>query len=148
MELADLLKEQHILLDLAAESKTDCIQKLASVMVETNVVKDLEVYKETVLKREEEGTTGVGFGVAIPHGKSSGVAFPGLAFAKLTNPIDWDSLDGEPVSHVFLIAVPEEQAGNAHLQILSTLSRKLIHEEFRNQLTEAKTISDIFNILN
>lgn len=147
MDITDLLKEEHILLDLDVKSIEDCIEKLSEPMVKTGVILDVNRYKETVLNREKEGSTGVGFGIAIPHGKSSAVSKPGLAFAKLTNPVEWNSLDGDPVTEVFLIAVPEEQAGDAHLKILAAISRKLIHEEFRQQLQTANNPSDILKAL-
>lgn len=143
MELNQLLKEEHILLDLEADTREECIQKLIKAMSHTGGVVDENVYLEAVLKREEEGTTGVGFGVAIPHGKSKGVSSPGLAFAQLKQHVDWNSLDGNPVNIVFLIAVPEEEAGSAHLQILSSISRKLIHEEFRTKLNNAVSAEDV-----
>ncbi|MDC3411990.1 fructose PTS transporter subunit IIA [Aquibacillus sp. 3ASR75-11] len=147
MALTDLLKTEHVLLDIEAVSKEACIDQLTSAMEQTGVVHDADAYKRAVLKREEEGTTGIGFGVAIPHGKSSGVSQPGLAFARVTSDVDWESLDGTPVRHVFLIAVPEEQAGNEHLQILSQLSRKLMHEDFREKLQSATTIEELIGAL-
>lgn len=143
MNLSELLTEETIILSLDASSKEGCIEKLTATLENKGVVHDKEVYYQSVIKREELGSTGIGFGVAIPHGKSTGVTKPGLAFGRLKQPIDWQSLDGNPVSVVFLIAVPEEQAGNEHLQILSSISRKLIHEEFRNKLLEAGTAQDI-----
>ncbi|EGL83118.1 putative PTS IIA-like nitrogen-regulatory protein PtsN [Caldalkalibacillus thermarum TA2.A1] len=147
MNLKELLKEEAIQLSLSAETKEEYIRKLASVLHETGAVSDKEQYVQKVLEREQMGSTGVGFGVAIPHGKSRGVQSPGLAFARLTAPIDWDALDGQPVKNVFLIAVPEEQAGDAHLKILASLSRKLMHENFRQQLNQAETAEDIFSAL-
>jgi PTS system fructose-specific IIA component len=147
MHLSDLLKKETILLSLDAKNREECIDKMVESMVEAGFVTDKSVYMEAVMSREETGTTGIGFGVAIPHGKSKGVAEPGLAFARLTQPIDWKSMDGNPVSVVFLIAVPEEKVGNEHLQILIAISRKLIHEKFRNQLKEAGSAQDIIDIL-
>ncbi|WP_277674463.1 PTS sugar transporter subunit IIA [Piscibacillus halophilus] len=147
MNLAEILKEENVLLDIEADSKENAIDQLIQSMEKTGVVNDAATYKETVLKREEEGTTGIGFGVAIPHGKSSGVNNAGLAFARLTKEVDWQSLDGNPVTSVFLIAIPEEQAGKEHLQILSQLSRKLIHEDFRNQLKTASTKQELIATL-
>ncbi|WP_027964609.1 PTS sugar transporter subunit IIA [Halalkalibacillus halophilus] len=147
MQLSEILQKDHVLLDINVDSLESCLDKLTETMVETGVVVDSDVYKQAVLKREQEGSTGIGFGVAIPHGKSSGVKEPGLAFARLSEEIDWNSLDGKPVTSVFLIAIPEEQAGNEHLQILSQLSRKLMHEDFRNKLQEATTSDELFEAL-
>ncbi|MDQ0159390.1 PTS sugar transporter subunit IIA [Alkalibacillus salilacus] len=147
MELKELLKKEHVLLDLDASSREESLDELIKVMQNTGVVEDAAVYKEAVLNREAEGSTGIGFGVAIPHGKSTGVSEPGLAFARLTNEVDWQSLDGNPVTSVFMIAIPEEQAGNEHLQILSQLSRKLMHEDFRQKLQDASSSDELLAAL-
>ena len=147
MNLTSLLKNETILLPLDAGSRDECIEKMVGSLVGAGFVTDAKPYVDAVLTRETTGSTGIGFGVAIPHGKSKGVAAPGLAFARLSNPVDWNAMDGKPVSMVFLIAVPEEQAGNEHLKILVALSRKLIHQDFRAQLTAAETPQDVFNIL-
>ncbi|WP_003544255.1 PTS sugar transporter subunit IIA [Desulfotomaculum nigrificans] len=147
MKLVEILKHETIQLSLDVKTKEECIQQMAEQMVKTGAVTNKEAYVQTVLEREQKGTTGVGFGVAIPHGKSDGVAAPALGFAKLAHPVDWQSLDGNPVSIVFLIAVPAEQAGNEHLQILAAIARKLIHEEFRNRLKEAKSPEEVLQVL-
>ncbi|WP_018086172.1 PTS sugar transporter subunit IIA [Desulfurispora thermophila] len=147
MKLVEIINKETIQLSLVADSKEECIKKMAEQMVQTGAVKNLEAYIQTVLEREKKGTTGVGFGVAIPHGKSSGVAKPALGFAKLAAPVDWQSMDNNPVNMVFLIAVPEEQAGNEHLQILAAIARKLIHAEFRNQLQETKSPEEVIQVL-
>ncbi|MGB8955543.1 MAG: PTS sugar transporter subunit IIA [Tumebacillaceae bacterium] len=147
MNLTSLLKNETILLPLDAGSRDECIEKMVDSLVGAGFVTDAKSYVDAVLTRETTGSTGIGFGVAIPHGKSKGVAAPGLAFARLSNSVDWNAMDGKPVSMVFLIAVPEEQAGNEHLKILVALSRKLIHQDFRDQLTAAQTPQDIFTIL-
>lgn len=147
MDLTNLLKKETILLSLDVASKDECIEELAKSLTNAGFLKDQASYIETVLNRENNGSTGIGFGVAIPHGKSKGVITPGLAFARLANPIDWKSLDEQPVSVVFMIAVPEENVGNEHLQILIAISRKLMHEEFRNQLLTAQTSEDVLATL-
>ncbi len=148
MDLTALINEGLISLNLDAKTKEETIQKMADKMQQAGSLSDINQYSKAVLERESKGSTGVGFHVAIPHGKSIGVEKPALAFAKLLNPIDWQSLDGEPVTIVFLIAVPEGDTSNEHLKILSTLSRKLIHEELRNELQAAKTEQDVMNILD
>lgn len=147
MALADLLTKEQVLLDIEANSKENCINQLIDVFVDQGVVHDANAYKEAVLTREEEGTTGIGFGVAIPHGKSDSVSKPGLAFARVTKGLDWDSLDGSPVQIVFLIAVPETQAGDEHLRILSQLSRKLMHDDFREKLLTTTSIDELIQSL-
>ena len=147
MDFTDLLTEKTILLPLDVKTKEECIDKMAESMVKAGFVKEKPNYIEMVLNREKTGSTGIGFGVAIPHGKSAGVVTPGLAFARLSQPIDWQSLDGNPVSVVFLIAVPENNVGNEHLQILIAISRKLMHEDFRNQLMTAQSPKEVINTL-
>lgn len=134
MNIIELLDPQSILIPLSGNDKAGVISSLIDSLAAAGSVTDKEQYNNAVLTRETTGSTGIGFGVAIPHGKSAGVARPGLAFAKLASPVDWDSLDGEPVKVVFMIAVPESAAGNEHLQILISLSRKLIDSEFRDKL--------------
>ncbi|UFJ42652.1 fructose PTS transporter subunit IIA [Brevibacillus humidisoli] len=147
MDITSLITDETILLSLEANDKADCIRQMAGQLQQTGFVADLTAYVEAVEAREETGSTGIGFGVAIPHGKSAGVGRAGLAFARLTKPIDWDSLDGKPVTLVFMIAVPENQAGNEHLQILAALSRKLMHEPFREQLSSAASSAEIIQLL-
>jgi len=147
MDLVALINEQIISLELSAESKEAAIKIMADKLLESGFLSDRDKYVEAVLVREQKGSTGVGFEIAIPHGKSAGVKRSALAIAKLNEPIDWQSLDDRPVKMFFLIAVPQEQAGDEHLKILSSLSRKLIHEEFRNQLLAAKTPTEIIDII-
>ncbi|WP_188207463.1 PTS sugar transporter subunit IIA [Alkalibacillus aidingensis] len=147
MQLSEILKKDHVLLDIEADSREAVIDELTKTMEGTGVIADAATYKAAVLKREEEGSTGIGFSVAIPHGKSAGVNEPGLAYARLSQEVDWQSLDGNPVKSVFLIAIPEEQAGNEHLQILSQLSRKLMHEDFREKLNTASNSEELIAAL-
>lgn len=136
MNIQGLLQDQSIMIPLQASDKESCIRAMIDGLEAAGSISDKAAYLDAVLKREQTGSTGIGFGVAIPHGKSNGVSKPGLAFAKLSQPLDWDSLDGNPVQIVFMIAVPEAAAGNEHLQILIALSRKLIDEQFRQSLLE------------
>lgn len=142
--LEQILKESYIDLALQAETKEEAIEAMAGLLQRDGAVSDGDVFVDCVLQRERSSSTGIGFGVAIPHGKSDAVREPALAFAKLKGPVDWDSLDGKPVEMVFLIAVPEAAAGNEHLQILAQLSRRLMHEDFRNRLLEAEEKEEVF----
>lgn len=148
MEISSLIKNETIFIDLDCVSREDCLLKMIDGMENAGIVSDKSEYLREVLAREEKGSTGVGFSVAIPHGKSNGVAKPGLAFAKLASPTEWNSLDGKPVEIVFLIGVPASNVDNEHIKILSMLSRKLIHEDFRKSLLNAETPSDIITILS
>jgi len=148
MNVTTLLSKETIHLSLEAGTKEECIAQMADSLAKTGVLSNKDQFVEAVIQREAVGSTGVGFGFAIPHGKSAGVAQPGLAFARLTQPLDWQSIDGQDVNMLFMIAVPEEKAGNEHLQILAALSRKLIHEEFRNRLAQAQSAEEIMDILH
>ncbi|MBW5447534.1 PTS fructose transporter subunit IIA [Cohnella sp. CFH 77786] len=147
MNVSELLSEQAILIPLEAADKSEVIGKMVDALAASGCVTDSAAYLAAVTNREKTGSTGIGFGVAIPHGKSAGVGKPGLAFAKLAQPADWDSLDGQPVSAVFMIAVPEAAAGNEHLQILIAISRKLIDEDFRSRLLAVREPAELTQLL-
>lgn len=147
MNVSALLDKKSILIPLDISDKTECMQAMVDALAESGCITDKSAYLEAVMNREKTGSTGIGFGVAIPHGKSAGVSKPGLAFAKLAKQTDWDSLDGEPVSAVFMIAVPEAAAGNEHLQILIAISRKLIDEDFRNKLFAVQNSEELIGLL-
>lgn len=147
MDLTNLINEEVISLSLEANTREEAIEQMAKIMDDAGFITNVSQYVEAVKEREEKGSTGVGFGIAIPHGKSNGVKKPVLGFAKLAYPIEWQSLDGNPVNMFFMIGVPEEQAGNEHLKILSSISRKLIHEDFRNQLINSQNSNEVIAIL-
>jgi PTS system fructose-specific IIA component len=147
MVITDILTKDTINLQLNADSKTSAIEQMVSLLAEQGYVSDAGQFLADILKREESGSTGIGFGVAIPHGKSAGVTKPALAFVKFAQPVEWQSLDSKPVSMAFLIGVPQEQAGQEHLKILTTLARKLIHESFREQLLQAAAPEDVLKAL-
>lgn len=145
-EIRDVLKPAFINFDLKTTDKQAAISELANTFLTKGVVTNDSVYLEAVMKREKESTTGIGFGVAIPHGKSAAVAEPSLAFGRSQAGIQYDSMDGKPVHLMFLIAVPET-SNDEHLRILSKLSRKLMHEDVRQKLmtvTDAEEIYQIF----
>jgi fructose PTS system EIIA component len=147
MTIAQLLHPSSIFIPLEAGTKEEVIRAMVNGLDNAGSLKDQASYLEAVLNREQTGSTGIGFGVAIPHGKSKGVAQAALAFAKLAQPVDWASLDGNPVSAVFMIAVPEEAAGNEHLKILIAISRKLVDEEFRSKLLKVENVQALNELL-
>lgn len=114
---------------------------MVDLMAKGGNINDIDTYRETVFKREEEGTTGIGEGIAIPHGKTEAVSAPGLASMVLPEGVDYDSLDGEPVHLIFLIAAPNTE-DNVHLEVLSRLSMLLMDEDFRNNLLHAKDVDE------
>lgn len=147
MKIIELMHEEAILMPLNAANKEDCIHAMIDALVKSGAVTDKSAYLEAVVNREQMSSTGIGFHVAIPHGKSAGVSEPALAFAQLAKPLDWDSIDGQPVSIVFMIAVPEQSQGNEHLQILVALSRKLMDDDFRNQLLAVRERGELIELL-
>ncbi|AFM43012.1 PTS system D-fructose-specific IIA component (F1P-forming), Frc family [Desulfosporosinus acidiphilus SJ4] len=142
MKITELLADESILLDLKAEKKEDVWEALANSLKEIGAVHDVSKYLEDVQAREMKGTTGVGFGVAIPHAKSEGVTRPALAMARLENKVDVHSLDGTQADLFFLIAAPI-QGEDIHLRALSKLARLLIHASFLESLRTAKTPEEV-----
>jgi fructose-specific phosphotransferase system IIA component len=146
MSIAELLSPETITLDLQAKDVDSAIVELASLLAQTGAVSDLNTYVEAVRTREQHSTTGVGFGVAIPHAKSNGVSRAAVAFGRTASGIDWKAMDGEPVNMVFLIAAPEG-ANDLHLKALSQLARMLMRDEFRQKLRSAQTPDQVLNAL-
>lgn len=146
MGVIELMPSELICLDMKASEKVEGIKELAQLMQEQQRVSNAEEYLTAVLKREAECSTGIGFGVGIPHGKSAAVQEPSLAFGRSISGIQYDSMDGKPVHLLFLIAVPET-ANDEHLRILSQLSRKLMHQSTRDQLMQAQTKEEIYALI-
>lgn len=140
-----LLNEDSIILGCELKDKEEIIRYLANVALSTNRIEETEPYIQAVLHRESEFSTGVGYGVAIPHGKSNVVKEAFVLFCKV-NDVDWNSLDGTSVNMVFMIGVPEQDNSNEHLKILALLSRKLMKEEFRLALTNSITKEEVLSV--
>lgn len=137
MILDNYLIEECAIFDLQSSNKEAAISELAKLMYEEELVKNLAKYKKSVFKREKEYTTGVGNGIAIPHGKCKSVQKASIAFGKSSEGIHWESLDGEPVHYIFLLAIPNASDGE-HLEMLSSLARKLMRETVVRGIDEAK----------
>lgn len=146
MNIADIMNDKMIKLQLNSKDKISVIKELAEILYENGKLYDKEKYIEAVLKREEEFSTGVGMGIAIPHGKSSAVKEPAIAFGRSLDGIEYGALDGKPSNIFFIIAVPEN-SNDEHLRLLSQISRKLMHNEIREKLLKANTPSEIIEIL-
>ena len=147
MRITDLLDARSILLDASPKSKSEALDQIVDLMVKSEKINDKEAYRKQVYAREEESTTGIGEGIAIPHGKCDAVTKPGLAAMVVKDGLDFDSLDGEPVTLMFLIAAPNTE-DNIHLDVLSKLSVLLMNEEFTESLRNAKTVEEFMNIIN
>ena len=147
MRIIDLLKKEGIELNSKVNSKEEALNKLVDLMDKEGNLSDKEVYKEAVLKREELSTTGIGDGIAIPHGKSKAVKKAGLSSIVVRDGIDFDSLDGQPAKLFFMIAAPEE-ANNLHLDVLARLSTILMDEDFRNKLINANSKEEYLKLID
>lgn len=147
MRITDLLDKRSINLKAAPGSKQETIEQAVELMVKSGNILDPEAYKKKVFAREEESTTGIGDGLAIPHGKGDCVKSAGLAAMVIPDGVDYDSLDGDPVHLLFLIAAPETK-DNVHLTVLSKLSRLLMDEDFVNALRNAKDEDEFLKIID
>lgn len=147
MRITDLLDKRSISLDAAPKSKEEALNDAVALMEASGRLNDVEGYRRQVFAREEESTTGVGEGIAIPHGKCSSVNTPGLAAMVIKNGVDFDSLDGEPVTLLFLIAAPDTE-DNIHLDVLSKLSMMLMDEKFTTSLRNAGTVDEFLDIID
>ena len=146
MKITDLLTKESIDLNVKASNKKDVIEKAVDLMEHNGNIKDKAEYLKLVMKREEEGTTGVGEEIAIPHGKGEVIAKPGLAAMVIPDGVDFESLDGKPIKLLFLIAAPDNKE-NVHLEVLSRLSTLLMDEKFRKELINAKTKEEFVEII-
>jgi len=145
MKVCELLKEKNILTEFSSENKNDIINKLIDLLEGDERVIDIEEIRKCVFEREEKMSTGVGKGFAIPHGKTNSVTDIVAAFGKSEKPIEFDSLDGEPVHIVFLL-VGKETLIAKHIKLLSRISRMMNIEEFRKRLIEADSKESILKI--
>lgn len=147
MRIKDLLKEESIWLASYAENKKEALDQALALMQRSDRIADAQAYRKAVYAREAEGTTGVGEGIAIPHGKCSAVKEPGLAAMVIPNGVDFDAMDGEKVTLLFLIAAPNTE-DNVHLDVLSKLSVMLMDETLTGRLRSAKTEREFLEILD
>lgn len=147
MRITDLLDVRSIALDGAPKSKTEALDQIVGLMAKSGRIDDEEAYRKQVYAREEESTTGIGEGIAIPHGKCDAVNKPGLAAMVIQDGVDFDSLDGEPVTLMFLIAAPNTE-DNVHLDVLSKLSMMLMDEEFTANLRNAASAEEFLAIID
>ena len=147
MRITDLLDKQSISLNGAPKDKKEALDQVVDLMAKSGKINDVEAYRQRVYAREEESTTGIGEGIAIPHGKCDAVTKPGLAAMVVKDGVDFDSLDGEPVHLIFLIAAPNTE-DNIHLDVLSKLSVLLMDEQFTADLLNAKSVDEFLEIVD
>lgn len=147
MRITDLLDVRSVALDGAPKSKNEALDQIVALMAKSGKINDEEGYRKQVYAREEESTTGIGEGIAIPHGKCDAVDKPGLAAMVVKEGVEFDSLDGEPVTLMFLIAAPNTE-DNIHLDVLSKLSMMLMDEEFTSNLRNAASAEEFLAIID
>lgn len=147
MTIRDLLAAESINLNGTPAGKTEALNQCIDLMAKSGKIADVKKYRKGVFAREEEGTTGIGMGIAIPHCKSDAVTKAGLAAMVVKDGVDFESLDGTPAKIIFLIAAPNTE-DNVHLQVLSKLSVMLMDEQFTNSLINAGSVDEFLNIID
>ncbi|MEZ3508168.1 MAG: fructose-specific PTS transporter subunit EIIC [Lachnospiraceae bacterium] len=147
MRITELLDQRSISLTGAPANKAEALDQLVELMVQSGKINDKEAYRRQVYAREEESTTGIGEGIAIPHGKCEAVTKPGLAAMVVKDGVDFDALDGEPVTLIFLIAAPNTE-DNVHLDVLSKLSVLMMDEDFSDSLRNASSVEEFLSIID
>lgn len=147
MKITDLLVEECMILDLKATDKTSAITEMVQKLYDTKRINDVAIFEAGILAREDQMTTGLGDGIAMPHAKNKAVEKPTVLFAKSDKGVDYDSLDGEPTYLFFMIAAPEG-ANDTHLQALASLSKLLLNQDLISELKVAKTKEDVTRLFN
>ena len=146
MRITDLLKPESTNLEAHAQTKKQALDMLVDLMAKQGNITDIETYRQCVYHREEEGSTGVGEGVAIPHAKTPAVSRPGLAFMRVKSGVEFDSLDGQPAKIFFLIAAPDTE-DNVHLDVLARLSTLLMDPDFIDGIMNAESTEALFALI-
>lgn len=145
MSTKDMFSPERFKNNLSSTTKLEVIEELIDLLYEDGKVTDKAELKKAVLHREAEFSTGIGMGIAIPHGKCSAVTEAAITFGKSEAGIDYDSMDDKPAHLFFLIAVPEDSS-DVHLKALSEISRKLMHTDVREQIISAKNFNDFIKV--
>jgi PTS system nitrogen regulatory IIA component len=146
MKITDILDESSIIQDLRSTTKKGILEELSSVLVERGKLPDRDKVVEVLLEREKLGSTGIGDGIAIPHGKMKGIKELVTSFGRSITGVDFESIDNKPTHLFFLLVAPENSAG-IHLKALARISRLLKDSSFRNRLMEARDRQDLFRII-
>ena len=147
-EAAEVLKSENVMLGMFASSKEEALKKMINTLYQNGVLTDKAAFTEDVLNRERVSSTGIGSGIAIPHGKSTHVKETAVAVARLVIPIKWEEDEDEPVKFIVLLAVNENDKGNTHVRLLSQMARKLASEEVCRRLTDAVDSEEIVKIFS
>ncbi len=147
MQIVDLFQPECMTMDLQAGDKSEAIHELAGLLHQAGRVAAVEAFEQAVFEREQQVSTGVGFGIGIPHGRSAAVLKSSIAFGRSKNGIPFNAIDHQPVQLVFLLAVPETMDDKEYLGALSRLARLIVHEDFRLRLMQAGTVEEVLQAL-
>ena len=147
MDISMLMDQSNIFFDLDLKSKQEVFEFLAKHFLTSGYISSKEAYIKAVEYRETLSETGLGEGIAIPHGKDASVVKAGIAFVRLKQPIiEWESMDDAPVQYVFLLAIPEKGEANEHIRMISELARKLIHHEVIQAIKQAANAQALLTV--
>ena len=148
MDVKEVLKPERVELNLEAASKEDALIRLTELLYQSGALSDKDAFLQDVLEREKISTTGIGNGIAIPHGKSASVIETTVAIGRLTEETEWESVDDKPVKLVVLLAVNDEDRTGNHVRLLSQMARKLASEESCKRLLNAESTEEIIRIFS
>ncbi|MBA4603787.1 PTS sugar transporter subunit IIA [Thermoactinomyces mirandus] len=143
----EIINESLIKLNFHANTKEDVLKEIADIAFNAKRVESAEAYFNGMLERERTSTTGFGGGIAIPHAKIDAILKPTISVIKLREAVDWEAMDDKPVQLIIALAVPANQEGTLHLQLLAKLSENLMEEKFTGSLLSAKTKNEIYQII-
>ncbi|MCM3537311.1 PTS fructose transporter subunit IIABC [Priestia endophytica] len=147
-KLTEIINLELIETDLTGETRDEIIDEMIGKLNRVGALHSEEEFKQAIMNREQEGTTGIGMNIAIPHGKSDAVKKPSVVFGIKQSGVDWKSLDGTEAKLIFMIAVPKESEGNEHLKILQMLSRKLMDDSYKERLLSVQTKEEAYKLLD
>lgn len=148
MTVSDVLRNDRIELHLKSDNKEEALKELTELLYKSGALTDKDAFLNDVLSRESVSTTGIGNGIAIPHGKSANVLETTAAIGRCDKPLEWESMDDKPVSFIVLLAVNENDRTGVHVKLLSQMARKLASEETCKRLVDAKTAEEIRTIFS
>lgn len=148
MNVAEVLSKDRILLGLSAKTRDEAISKMVDTLYDGGVLTDKKAFTDDVLARESVCATGIGNGIAIPHGKSANVKETAVIVARLEDAVEWESVDDEPVKFVVLLAVNENDKGSSHVRLLSQMARKLASAETCRRLLDVKDAQEVVSIFS
>lgn len=145
--IANVITEKLIRLEMKAKTKKEAILELSELLKENGIIKDVDDFSSDVFQREKEGITGIGNGVAIPHGKSASVIQTSLVVGKVETPIPWESLDGQPVKVIILFAVKDTDANTVHIKLLQKVAMLLAEDTIIEKMNQATSKAELMELL-